>query len=65
MNRPFRAVNPDFPPNKSVIDAMKSPVIKNMTAYRNSDCSEIADKLFDAAGGKGGLLRLGRSGPAV
>ena len=58
MNRPFRPINPDFPPNKSVVDAMESPNIKNMTACSGTDCSEIASKLFNAAGGKGKVIEV-------
>ncbi|MDY4282987.1 hemagglutinin repeat-containing protein [Xanthomonas sp. LF06-19] len=58
MNRPFRSVNPDFPPDKSVVDAMGSPSIKNMTACEHVDCSEIADKLFNVAGGKGKVIEV-------
>ncbi|WP_223875551.1 hypothetical protein [Xanthomonas sontii] len=48
----------DFPPDKSVVDAMGSPSIKNMTACEHVDCSEIADKLFNVAGGKGKVIEV-------
>ncbi|AZF24535.1 hypothetical protein [Pseudomonas sp. R2-60-08W] len=53
MDRPFRPVNPEFPPSKSVVDAMESPQIKNMVGCSGTDCSDIASRLFDASGGKG------------
>jgi len=52
------AVTPAFPPNKSVVDAMESPNIKNMTACDGTDCSEIARKLFNAAGGQGKVIEV-------
>ncbi len=58
MDRPFRPVNPDYPPLQSVVDAMESPLIKKMVACDSSDCSEIAIKLFDAAGGKGKIIEV-------
>ncbi|HGA3334062.1 TPA: DUF637 domain-containing protein, partial [Pseudomonas aeruginosa] len=58
MERPFRPVNPEFPPNKAVVDAMESPRIKGMTACDGTDCSEIASKLLAAAGGKGKVIEV-------
>ncbi|MFG0543594.1 hypothetical protein ACF8EA_26060 [Pseudomonas sp. YQ_5] len=37
---------------------MQSPNIKNMTACGGTDCSEIASKLFNAAGGKGKVIEV-------
>ncbi|MBK5529905.1 DUF637 domain-containing protein, partial [Pseudomonas sp. TH06] len=58
MDRPFRPVNPEFPPSKSVVDAMESPQIKNMVSCSRTDCSDIASKLFDASGGKGAVIEV-------
>lgn len=58
MDRPFRPVNPEFPPSKSVVDAMESPQIKNMVGCSGADCSDIASKLFDASGGKGKIIEV-------
>ncbi|HBP6373637.1 TPA: hypothetical protein L6A07_00005, partial [Pseudomonas aeruginosa] len=58
MDRPFRPVNPEFPPNKTVVDAMDSPQIQKMTSCGGTDCSEIADKLLAAAGGKGKIIEV-------
>ncbi|WP_246228241.1 filamentous hemagglutinin N-terminal domain-containing protein [Pseudomonas nitroreducens] len=58
MERPFRPVNPEFPPNKAVVDAMESPQIKSMTACDRTDCSQVADKLLEAAGGKGKIIEV-------
>lgn len=35
------AVTPEFPPNKSVVDAMESPNIKNMAACEGTDCLDV------------------------
>jgi hypothetical protein len=37
---------------------MESPLIKKMVACDSVDCSEIAIKLFDAAGGKGKIIEV-------
>lgn len=58
MDRPFRPVNPEFPPSKSVVDAMESTQIKNMVGCSRTDCSDIASKLFDASGGKGKVIEV-------
>jgi filamentous hemagglutinin len=58
MDRPFRQVNPEFPPNKSVVDAMDTPQIKNMVGCSGTDCSDIASKLLDASGGKGKIIEV-------
>ena len=58
MDRPFRPVNPEFPPNKSVVEAMESPQIKSMVRCSGADCSDIASKLFDASGGKGAIIEV-------
>ncbi len=58
MERPFRPVNPEFPPNKAVVDAMDSPLIKEMTICEGTDCAEIASKLLAAAGGKGKVIEV-------
>jgi len=58
MERPFRPVNPEFPPNTAVVDAMKSPQIKGMTVCQGADCSEIASKLLSAAAGKGKVIEV-------
>jgi filamentous hemagglutinin len=58
MDRPFRPVNPEYPPNQSVVDAMESTKIRNMVGCDGTDCSGIAIKLFDAAGGKGKVIEV-------
>ncbi|WP_238346716.1 filamentous hemagglutinin N-terminal domain-containing protein [Pseudomonas viciae] len=58
MDRPFRPVNPEYPPNQSVVDAMESTKIKNMVGCDGTDCSEIAIKLFEAAGGRGRIIEV-------
>jgi filamentous hemagglutinin len=58
MDRPFRPVNPEYPPLKSVVDAMGSPLIKKMVECGSVDCSEIAIKLFEAADGKGKIIEV-------
>jgi len=58
MDRPFRPVNPEYPPNQSVVDAMEGTKIKNMVRCDGTDCSEIAIKLFEAAGGKGRVIEV-------
>ncbi|MBV4508015.1 hemagglutinin repeat-containing protein [Pseudomonas sp. BW13M1] len=55
---PFRPVNPDFPPNQAVVDAMNSDLIKNMVKCTSTDCSEIAIKLLKAAGGVGKIIEV-------
>ena len=64
MTRPVRPLNPDYPPNPSVVDAMNSPQmqvwVKNINCI---DCSEIAPKLMQAAGGKGQILEVRPSTP--
>lgn len=51
-------MNPEFPPNKAVVDAMDSPLIKEMTICEGTDCAEIASKLLAAAGGKGKVIEV-------
>lgn len=59
MSRPFRPVNPNFPPDAAVVNAMHSPQLKQMVkACDQSDCSEIASKLLESAGGKGMILEV-------
>lgn len=58
MDRPFRSVSPEFPPNKSVVDAMSCPQIKNMMGCSKTDCSDIVSKLFDASGGSGTIIEV-------
>jgi hypothetical protein len=59
MSRPVRAPNPDFPPNQSIIDAMKSPKIQKMVNNTDCvDCSEIAESLLSAANGKGKIYQV-------
>jgi len=59
MNRPFRPVNPEYPPTQSVVDAMNSPRIQAMADnLRYVDCSEIAGKLLDSAGGVGKIIEV-------
>ncbi|WP_460064183.1 hypothetical protein [Pseudomonas sp. S2_H08] len=58
MDRPFRSVNPDHPPSKSVVDAMNSTQINNMVKCSSADCSDIANKLFSASGGKGKIIEV-------
>nr|WP_256676832.1 DUF637 domain-containing protein [Pseudomonas sp. H3(2019)] len=58
MDRPFRPINPDFPPDKSVVDAMSGERIQGMIKCDSTDCSDIASKLFDAAGGKGKIIEV-------
>jgi len=58
QKRPFRPTNPDFPPNKAVVDAMENPLIQKMTQCENADCSEIASKLFGVARGNGKILEV-------
>ena len=59
MERPFRPVNPTFPPDAAVVNAMQSPQLKQMVkACDQSDCSEIASKLLESAGGKGMILEV-------
>ncbi|MEZ7179429.1 hemagglutinin repeat-containing protein [Pseudomonas mosselii] len=55
---PFRPVNPDFPPNQAVVDAMNSDLIKNMVKCTSTDCSEIAIKLLKAADGVGKIIEV-------
>jgi filamentous hemagglutinin len=47
-----------LPPNKSVVDAMDTPQIKNMVGCSGTDCSDIASKLLDASGGKGKIIEV-------
>jgi filamentous hemagglutinin len=59
MNRPFRPVNPEYPPTQSVVDAMSSPRIQTMVGYLdNVDCSEIAEKLLQSANGTGKIIEV-------
>jgi hypothetical protein len=58
MTRPFRPLNPDYPPDESVVEAMGSENIQKMSGCKSTDCSEIAEKLLDAAGGKGKIIEV-------
>ncbi|MFE8645077.1 DUF6862 domain-containing protein [Sphingomonas sp. NCPPB 2930] len=59
MDRPVRQVNVDYPPIPSVVDAMNSPQMKTWVVNTGCiDCSEIAPKLLEAAGGKGQILEV-------
>lgn len=59
MSRPFRSINNNFPPDAAVLDAMMGAAIESMKSCRNSDCSEIAEKLLVAANGKGKIIEVG------
>lgn len=58
MNKPARQPNAEFPPNQTVADALKSDKFKNMAKCSGMDCSEIAEKLLDVAGGKGKIIEV-------
>ena len=59
LERPFRDPNPDFPPNQAVMDKIQTPEIQRMVKETGcSDCSEIAEKLYHAANGKGEILEV-------
>jgi hypothetical protein len=58
MTRPIRPVNPAFPPNSAVTEAMGSTRIQNMVGSSNADCSDIANALRNAAGGRGQILEV-------
>ncbi|ANJ67313.1 hypothetical protein A9404_07880 [Halothiobacillus diazotrophicus] len=53
IDKPFRAANSAYPPSASLVDQMNS-----MKLCAGTDCSEIAEKLFNAAGGNGKILRV-------
>lgn len=55
---PFRPLNPDYPPDESVVEAMGSENIQKMSGCKSTDCSEIGEKLLDAAGGKGKIIEV-------
>ncbi|WP_156401440.1 hypothetical protein [Duganella sp. Root1480D1] len=66
MNHPVRPVNPNYPPNPSVVDIMNSRQMKIWTDNTGCiDCSEIAPKLLDAAGGKGQILEVRPTNPGM
>lgn len=54
----FRAPNPAHPPDQNVVDAMKC----TSTNTPGFDCSEIAEDLFEAAGGKGRIVSFTQEG---
>ncbi|AXQ28043.1 LysM peptidoglycan-binding domain-containing protein [Solimonas sp. K1W22B-7] len=57
MSRPFRPVNPKYPPNQSALEAMNGSKIQGMADdIRVVDCSEIAESLHRAANGRGAIL---------
>ncbi|WP_143266379.1 hypothetical protein [Paraburkholderia caledonica] len=59
MSRPLRGPNSGYPPNQSVVDAMKSPTVQNMVSNLSCvDCSDIASFLYNAAGAKGQVLEV-------
>ena len=59
MNRPVRAPNPNFPPDESVVNTMRTPQVQNMVAdVRCGDCSDIAGYLYNASGGKGQVIEV-------
>jgi len=53
LGRPFRSVNSEFPPNTNLVDAMN-----NMKIYESTDCSTIAERLFETANKQGNILRV-------
>ncbi len=59
MDRPFRPVNPDFPPNEAVVNAMQRPEIRKMAENcHNVDCSELAGELLKRSGGVGKIIEV-------
>ena len=58
LNKPVRPVNFEFPPNQTVADALVSDRFKNLAKCSGMDCSEIAEKLLDVAGGKGKIIEV-------
>ena len=58
LNKPVRPVNTEFPPNQTVADALVSDRFKNLAKCSGMDCSEIAEKLLDVAGGKGKIIEV-------
>ncbi len=59
MSRPLRSPSLSAPPDAAALEAMRSPQIQRMaTLNDNVDCSEIAAKLKQAAGGGGQILRV-------
>ena len=59
MDLPFRPVNPDFPPNEAVVNAMQRPEIRRMVENcDNVDCSELAEKFLKISEGVGKIIEV-------
>ncbi|MGE4350494.1 MAG: hypothetical protein AB7D28_12130 [Candidatus Berkiella sp.] len=54
----FRNVNPRFPANKEVMNELKSSEMREMILDDDTDCSEIAERLYKASGGKGSIITI-------
>ena len=58
LNRPSRNTSSDYPPNQAVLDKMNDPNYQSLLNNDNYDCSEIADRLLEAAGGEGHIIEV-------
>jgi hypothetical protein len=54
----FRKPNVFFSPNKKIVDLMATDKFKALLSNEIIDCSEIAQILFDASGGKGKIITI-------
>jgi filamentous hemagglutinin len=60
VDRPFRDINPEYPPNASIVEIMNS-----LKICEGSDCSEIASILKNAAGSGQILTVTGQGGSGL
>ncbi len=59
LGGPLRSPDPNFPPNQSVAEAMKSSAMQQWVKNDEYiDCSEIADGLKAAANGRGEIIEV-------
>ncbi|WNP29193.1 S-type pyocin domain-containing protein [Morganella morganii] len=58
LNRPARDASSDYPPNQAVLDKMNDPKYQDLLNNDNYDCSEIADRLLEAADGAGYIIEV-------
>lgn len=54
----FRNVNSSFPADKDAVNEMKSLQMQEMIRDDNTDCSEIAERLYKVSGGKGAIMTI-------
>ncbi|KRB12167.1 hemagglutinin repeat-containing protein [Achromobacter sp. Root170] len=59
IDRPFREPNEAFPPNQKILEVMSGSYVQGMVSNVSCvDCSDIAQYLYESAGGEGYIFKV-------